>query len=1159
MAGYEGLEAALRLQAKEARLLRNRAKPGEHIELEARFTDQQGSSGVNRQFWYNARDEILRLTNGRIAFFRRAGYIVEGSRQPYKLEPLLEGLMVLAGPSSNQTLDTPALYREIKPEYPYPFTGPHTGDISVEDTSVIEMSNLALNWSGAILKTYSQYVSHSINSPEGGGTFRLQMDTEGRRDPGAVQWQLKSTNPNNVYDSPQHWLRISVSSEAPTQPPTVLTAKVYTRYISRHSFYLQNARVDFSKVYSASGDGDLVKHEIEVEYIPNTGLPLSSFMEVIKTVTRAMFQTPLLFSKSDLYVVSKIVNAKMREGFDRALREVPHINRELLSEAQALRSYMLNSAFMFGSADNERIYNVSLKIDGYRMIYVIDPKLGTWLAYPPYQVNFCSNTPEHRDCNITVFEGEVSRDESTGLDNFWYIDAMIVDGENLRERYPWTIRKQKFVTWQSRAPLAVFSGAPKIIMKDVISLRRVMPGTNVFSVMEELYAGRSRMKPQSAVDGLVFTPELSSYNDACTSIATERIIFKWKEVVTIDLLVRIEKSGGIDLFMRGSDERDIPFRGIVKAPFVGRIIMSDIPIINDSVVEFRYSEGDLIAYRLRLEKAGPNSASAVESSWTVAADASNIVTAADLFGHNATLMRKSHNRIKKSLIAVGAGSVLDIGLGRFGDASKYEAGNYSLILGIDPYGDESDMEEAHKRLGRMSPEFQSKVHIRKMGGHETDRVVAFVMAMTNGEGVDTIAAFDSLTFLFDPERKMLDALVQTIKRCLKPNGVMIWRAMYGEKVIEHMNERGVTELTFGSDDLLRYNTEADTLHVKIAPRISQDEYIVRMEEFKERTGLVGEAFNASNESMLSRDYLIFSQFFYHGVLTYPDALKYPAAIKEVFGAREDITARPGTTRAARSRVKVPTFTSSPVLIEAIEKLFTSESHAKLMDRYWAVALKADPLYFAPGDSEPPPSLFETAGMCYFSDIYLANVVEHGPHGDIPRESEIFNAIPARENEVYHSLALAYILGIDVFVISREKEFIITNAVQGSTNPCLIATLFEETYSIERAGALYPFHRHQDLNYDAHLLKKVHLPEFYANCGMNNAVLSKMSLTETNILERVSHADTVREDVCLNCLANTLLQKKKKFCDPTDIEKIGLPPDNDVALDVTDMMERMIGE
>lgn len=1115
MAGYEVLESALRLQAQEARMMRNQAKPGEHVELEARFTDH-GGSGVNRQFWYNAYGDILAKVDAEIASYYKLGYITKGDGQPFKLPEPPRGIQVIAGPSSGMSnVDAPPLYREIKSELPYKLTA----------------KTDRLGWSGPILKTYSKYVSHSINAPQGGGVFRLQINPERV---GIAQWQLKRSNPNNIYDSPQHWVRLSISSEAPSQAPMGATAKVYTRYITRHSFHLRNTRVDFSKVYSASGEeGPAVTHEIEVEYIPNTGMPLSDFMDVIKTVTRAMFKTPLLFSKSDLYIVSKIVNAKMKEGFEKALGDVPHINRALLSEARELRSFMLNSSFLFGPKDNERVYNVSLKIDGYRMVYVVDPKLGTWMVYPPYQVNFCNNTPEHLECNLTVFEGEISRDDSTGKDNFWYIDAMIVDGENLRERHSWSMRKLKFESWYRRSPKELFIDAPPIqLSKPTIALRRVMEGTNVFSVIEGLWAGRVNLRPQSAVDGLIFTPELSSYNDACTSVVSERIILKWKDEVTIDLLVRCKKLGGIELFMRGDRNEDVPFRGSAKIPFDGQIIMGGIPIINDSVVEFRYSEGNLIAYRLRLEKSGPNNVGAVEGNWAVSADPSNVVTKADLFCHNATLMRKSHNRIKKGLISEGAGKVLDIGLGRFGDASKYEAGNYTNIYGIDPYEDQEDMDEALKRLKTMSPEFQSKVRIRKMGGHQTEEVVSFVMGETGGEGVDVVVMMDSLTFFFDPERKMLDGLVRTIKRCLKPGGMLIWRCMYGEKVIAAMNEVGVTKMMFGDADYLEYFPDRRRLHVEITPRISQEEYIVRMEEFKDKLGMVGETFDASNEPMLSRDYLAFSRFFCHGTLSLPGALKYPPAIRAVFGA---VKGRAGPA-------------SSRVLIEAIEKLFTAESHAKLLPKYLGASLNPDPLYFAPGDSEPPPLLFETASQCYFSDIYLTNVLAHGPVRAIPLESEVFNAAPAPEDELYHSLALAYILGIDVFVIGPEGDFVYTNAVEGSLNPCLIATLSDGVYTIRQAGALYPFYHHRDLaSYGTCLLPKIDLPRFYFDCGMNEAVLTVASPCETNILERVSHASTIHRYFRLDCLANTLLQRKKLSCDSADIEAIGFASDDDDAL------------
>ena len=1124
-------------------MMRNNALPGEYVELEVRFTDHPGSSGVNRQFWYNARSVIEQQVEDLDKTFRTTGSLVRGNDSTFMPPPL------------------PPSHGAIRPVYPYSFTGyPQGVNQPANDRKAYKILSASSGFSGPILRTYSQYVSDSVASSEiGGGTFRRQVDADPARRPDRIQWQLKHTNPNNIYDSPNHWMRITTSTEAPSHPPPLSGVPVYRRYIARHSFYLANTRVDFSKVYSVGGqNGPVVTHEIEVEYIPNTGLPLDTFLNVVKDVTRGMFKTPLLFSRADLFVVSKVVNARMREGFDQFLTDVPYVNRALLSEAQALRSFMLNSAYLFGTGVNERVYNISLKIDGYRAVYIVDPQQGTWTTYPPFQANFCCNTPEHNTCALTVFEGEISRDPSTGIEHFWYIDAMVVNGENLRERFPWTMRKLKFQSWYNDAPRELFQGAPPIqTNKPTVSVRRRMEGTNIFTVMEGLWAGRGNLLPLSPVDGLIFTPELSSYNDACTSVAHERIIFKWKDEVTIDLLIRRTKLGGIDLFMRGANNEEVAFRGSTKVPFRGRIIMGDIPIINDSVVEFRYDAGNLVAYRLRLEKSGPNNVGAVESNWTVSADPANVVTEADLLCKSATLMRKSHNRIAKSLISQGAGKVLDIGLGRFGGASKYEEGNYDMILGIDPYGDIADMQEAHDRLRGMSQEFQSKVHIRQMGGQETDKVVAFVMEMTQGEGVDVIAMMDSLTFFFDPDRAMLDALVQTIKRCLKPNGVFIWRAMYGEKVLDHMRSIDVTRLSFGTADYLEYFPDQQQLHVEITPRISQREYIVRMQELKSKTGLVGETFCASDEPLLSQDYLVFSRFFCHGTMTYSDALKYPPALSEIFGVQDTVAPSPGVARVAKTRGRLST-TSSRVLIEAVEKLFTTESHAKLVSKYWQVSRHPDPMYLARGDSEPAPTLFETAAQCYFSDVYLANVVIFSSSAAVPTESEIFNTVPQTvDAELQRSLALSYILGIDIFVFSSAGDFIDTNSLQESSNPCMIAVYDDGVYTIKRAGAIFPFHHRRDLEaqwgVSAHTLQPVDLPAFYRACGINDVVLLHAVRTETNVLERVSHADTILEDVRLQLLANTLVRQHKKSSDATDIERIGITVRDDTVQIVDEMM------
>ena len=1089
---------AFRQQAEEAMFLRSRAAPGEYVELEIRLQNKRRRPGVTQLQWYNSYNALNTEANERRQLMEAKGYITEGKKD-FVLPPRPRGVRVIESRDRGDESTFASPYIQKPAEYPYKFRT-HGNDP-------------AAPWFGPIIKISSQYVSHSV--PVGGGANdRLQITPGSNTEP---TWQRKYTNYNAVYDAPDRWMRIAVSSEAPTHAP-LSTENVTTRYISRHSFIIDNARVDFSKVYM---DGELSR-EIEIEYIFGTGMDDIPFLTVVDKVLRSMFETPLLFSRTELKIMSAVVNKEMSQGFHQQLIERDTVDRTLLADARTLEMWMLNSAYLFGTGENNsRSYNVTPKIDGFHMIWINDPKYGTWLTYPPYQAQFFGITPEHKDTRLTVFEGEVNRG------NFWFIDAMIVNGVNLRVGYTQTARRRLFFEWFESAPDEVFYNMPPICKKPSVPISKVMDGTDPFLTMEDVYIKRNTLSPVADTDGLILTPDWAWYNDACSPDPRKRIIYKWKPDVTTDLVVRRNQQGGVDLFTEDASRNAVQFRGTSDIPFVGRVIMGSIPIIDGSVVEFRYERGDLIAYKLRLEKAGPNSLDVVEGNWRASiADGENegeSINEADLLCRTAALMRKSHNRIKDRLIRMGGGVALDIGIGKLGDITKYYDAGYDKVLGIDPYVIPGDYERAQDRLSKTKEQVRSKIKLMRLGGDETNAVIDFVNRETNNEGVDTIVLFDSLTFF---DKSMLRALAATIKGCLKKDGVIIWRCMYGSEARRMMSVLGSNKVTF-YNDYLEYLPEENMIHVEIHPNISQNEYIVNMQEFLDLTGLVynSKPENATDELLLSERYRSFSSLFYHGILTYLGAVFFPPELQKVFGSYTS------------NRKPIPAST----LIESIESLFTNQKHTALIDKYWELALTPDLSYATKSSYEPDIIMFETAGDAYFTGVYLSSVADLASTGKVLTEKEIFATQPTKETEMDRSLAFAYLLGINVFVVSGETgKTIYTNAIPDTLHkPCLIVVYKDDKYSIEKARPSMPFYRYDEMNIDRMVLQKRDLREIAVVCKMDEAKITRPVIATTNTLYRVAFADTIPTLVRLDCLANTLLLRKKNKCDSSDIEKVGV--------------------
>ena len=105
-------------------------------------------------------------------------------------------------------------------------------------------------------KKWSQYISKIVSISESAQHRMIQYKNQPEK------WQNKLVSHKTTITD--QWARVSLSSESPSQEP-VHKGGITTRYISRHSFFIKNARIDLSRVYN-----DITKDvskEIEIEYI----------------------------------------------------------------------------------------------------------------------------------------------------------------------------------------------------------------------------------------------------------------------------------------------------------------------------------------------------------------------------------------------------------------------------------------------------------------------------------------------------------------------------------------------------------------------------------------------------------------------------------------------------------------------------------------------------------------------------------------------------------------------------------------------------------------------------------------------------------------------------------------------------------------------------
>lgn len=1166
---FTGFIGLFRLAAKEALFMRSRAKPGEKVEFEIKIKDKAHGniSGIPRMAWNNAYAAVLAKSNARLAEFVRLGYIVPRTNQPFIMPPKVSNKtdVVFTDPS---ILNPEALSLFIEQsggdlrsfvekfgEYPYKFT--------------TDYPNTQMNWSGPVLQMRSQYVAHLVKPSRGGSTFRLHVNSKSI--PGwnhawaQPTWQQKFTNRANIVDDTDHWLRMTVSTEAPSHKPTSMEGH-FTRYISRHSFIIDNARVDFSKVYFSTNKGSFVSHELEIEYIFDTGLSDIPFLTVVSDIVRTMFDSPVMFNRAEYQAVSMLVTREMAKGFPMRLEQYAHINRELFSDAQTLGLHMWSTNFLFGErypGEPKRIFIAGLKIDGFKMTGIFHPIYGTWLIFPPFQARFCGNSPEHgRLLGMTVFECELyTPPSSSSLPTCWFIDAMVIDGDNIRAGPTYMARRDAFRIWYQTAftrQKELFDNFPPVIFKNIELMSRDLlsgpEGNRIVPLLTDLWSSRGNLIGNAQVDGIMFTPNWLTYNELCKektrsvlpatpdinpSQIQDTAIYKFKPDITIDFIVRSNATTSeIEVFTVDDQQNEVQFQGTRKYPLNG-VVMGEIPLVNDTVVEFSVKDRILTAYKPRPDKVRPNSKVVVDDNWQSMASPNNILDVGALLGVNNLLMRRYHNDIKSALLLPkGGGKVLDLGFGRLGDGKKYMNLGYEMVIGIEP--DPQAFAEACSRLSKYTPEQQEKFHLAQLRAEDTKNVIPFVLHYAP-EGVDTIVMMDSLTFFFGPDRSMMDGLLEVIKTCLKPDGIFIWRCMYGGEVIRKMASVNTWRLPFGEEDSLEYLQEENMMRVKIG-RIEQVEYIVDMSQFMEESGLTGDTDCACQEGMLSADYRELSSFFYHGIFSYPSRPKFPAALGIVFG-REYNKTEP---------------LSSTSLIDAVESLFTWKSHSLLLDQYWEAGRKEDSLCpVMPKGLEV--TKFETAGNAYFTKAYLIELVDSLSAGVsvMLTEKEVLTTQPELGGEEAHSLAFASLLDLDVYVVSHvggRETLISTNAVHTEVpRSCLIAVFEDGKYSIQRAGPLMPFF--SSLSNRIKALGKHVAPNFCelaVQAGIPDVRLPIKMKVMTPIVYRMASCDLLSNDIKIRCLAIYLHSLGRKACEATDLEKIGL--DTALMTEVTALLK-----
>lgn len=509
---------------------------------------------------------------------------------------------------------------------------------------------------------------------------------------------------------------------------------------------------------------------------------------------------------------------------------------------------------------NRKIFAVSRK----KGVWIIYPPYEYNLLIPPEKLPRSIGDEDH---SITIMDCELIPESRRRYEygapkvKYWLqvLDILFSYGNN--------VQHNDFITRinlarNTRDNLEKKGYIPKNL---VVSIKEYYRGWDsvdqFFDVMSGMLAVRNNL-PYDA-DGLMFIPVNHKYMIYNWDIKSkDRIlsnipdVIKWKpaEDTTIDFRL-LHSPQGLRLECEGRkrDENGNPvmviFTGKSDRPFnYDTMLMKSHPLTDNItekiIVEYAWKfkkepmdqklniggkdilvnlpRGNyLYPIILRPEKSGPNRIDVAKRTWDAIMYP---IIGEDICGTGTGLMTRYHNEIKSNIFMqssmnlFGRKVILDIATGYGGDVGKMKKAGYDFIICVEPDEDidltkialppeerEDKLSELESRLINSGYD-ESTYRIINAKGQDTDKIFSVVDEVTGGEGVDTISIMLGLTFFWD-NIESINSLANTINKCLKPGGKLIWMTLDGEAV------RQIFRPEFGG---LKYK-ELEFGRVKIEP------------------------------------------------------------------------------------------------------------------------------------------------------------------------------------------------------------------------------------------------------------------------------------------------------------------------------------------------------
>ena len=596
-------------------------------------------------------------------------------------------------------------------------------------------------------------------------------------------------------------------------------------------------------------------------------------------------------------------------------------------------------------------YTVTNKADGLRKLLVFAHN-GLWLVMGPNSANYVINSSDFLDkikdddrrnsfkkffaVNVGyIFEGELIPKENRNganmeVNNLYFIyDTLSIPQTNGNaSSYDNSIQRKalgnRLNVAHNITKISVFNDQRFPIN---IYRKRFIP----FATPDEFYtAVRQLLSSQENLpyktDGVIFTPNLMPYNSYVGSkkidlwdrkLSRYADICKWKDTSTMSIdLAYVVEDCGVSLNALDANGKMTKFEGTRRF----KLANSDINIrgwedriISGSIVEFRWDgeTNKLIPMRIRLDKNKPNKKEFALDNWKLMRSPISMET---MMGDNLVLMRRYHNRIKRSMYddalekIANSGrnskkTLLDIGSGRGGDLAKWQ--DFDLVISVEPNSGNINEFVSRAKNSRnsgfikiknsseISNNIISKIERAKNDSRAIGPYIilveakgedlATIKAVMKKVGLDKVSVVSSMLSMsfFWGSSNNVNSLAQTISETLDPNGVFVYFTIDGDSVRHKFvptfsNGEELTDIKTGNY-MISYNGGRQ---LKISIDIQSDNPIVSEQEewlvfindlelkLREKLGFASDyKFKSDKEKFLNYEERFLTNLYTYGLLS----------------------------------------------------------------------------------------------------------------------------------------------------------------------------------------------------------------------------------------------------------------------------------------------------